>query len=322
MAGIMNFAALDFETANSDQSSVCAMAIAFVRDGRIVDSFSTLVKPKSDTFDERCVRVHGIRATDVQNAPAFEEAWERVEEKITTLPVIAHNAPFDLSILNHHLRLLSRTTTFEKWACTCEIARALLPGLPNHRLPTLARVFGISLNHHDPASDAQACAELGIPFDRMAAPDGLVSFIRPIRHFTERVTNTLHRHRQIRRGDARYLEISIRDVLPTSLDDGRRRSRRRCCAGWSLQWHEVRFYRRPCFPVANRRRGIRHATRRTRHWLRLATDRLSSSPVTMSLKSTNDAAAVRINWIRQRSCSAAGKKVKILTEDEFIDLIE
>ena len=34
-----DFAAIDFETANSERTSVCSVGIVIVRDGRIVDTF-------------------------------------------------------------------------------------------------------------------------------------------------------------------------------------------------------------------------------------------------------------------------------------------
>jgi len=57
--------------------------------------------------------------------------------------------------------------------CTRMIAAR--EGIPveNHRLPTLCNYYGISLNHHNAASDSDACAEIlcnyiraGIDLDR------------------------------------------------------------------------------------------------------------------------------------------------------------
>ena len=36
-----DFAAIDFETANNERSSVCSMGIVIVRDGQIADSFNS-----------------------------------------------------------------------------------------------------------------------------------------------------------------------------------------------------------------------------------------------------------------------------------------
>ena len=41
-----DFAAIDFETANSERSSVCSVGVVIVRGGEIVDKFYSLIKPE------------------------------------------------------------------------------------------------------------------------------------------------------------------------------------------------------------------------------------------------------------------------------------
>ena len=45
-----NFAAIDFETANQQRTSVCSAGIVIVRDGEIVDSYYSLIKPEPEYF--------------------------------------------------------------------------------------------------------------------------------------------------------------------------------------------------------------------------------------------------------------------------------
>jgi DNA polymerase III epsilon subunit-like protein len=45
-----NFAAIDFETANQQRTSVCSVGIVIVRDGEIVDSYYSLIKPEPEYF--------------------------------------------------------------------------------------------------------------------------------------------------------------------------------------------------------------------------------------------------------------------------------
>ena len=45
-----NFAAIDFETANSCRSSVCSVGIVIVREGEIVDSFYSLINPEPNYY--------------------------------------------------------------------------------------------------------------------------------------------------------------------------------------------------------------------------------------------------------------------------------
>ena len=41
-----DFAAIDFETANYERTSVCSVGIVVVRHGEIVDSFYSLIQPE------------------------------------------------------------------------------------------------------------------------------------------------------------------------------------------------------------------------------------------------------------------------------------
>ncbi len=40
-----NFVAIDFETANFAQSSVCSVGLVIVKDGEIVDNYYSLIRP-------------------------------------------------------------------------------------------------------------------------------------------------------------------------------------------------------------------------------------------------------------------------------------
>ena len=48
-----DFAAIDFETANSERTSVCSVGIVIVRDGEIIDSYYSLIKPEPEYYSYR-----------------------------------------------------------------------------------------------------------------------------------------------------------------------------------------------------------------------------------------------------------------------------
>ena len=50
-AGLKDFAAIDFETANNERSSVCSVGIVIVRNGEIVDSFYSLINPEPNYYN-------------------------------------------------------------------------------------------------------------------------------------------------------------------------------------------------------------------------------------------------------------------------------
>lgn len=45
-----NFAAIDFETANEQRASVCSVGIVIVREGEIVDTYYSLIRPEPEYY--------------------------------------------------------------------------------------------------------------------------------------------------------------------------------------------------------------------------------------------------------------------------------
>ena len=45
-----NFAAIDFETANEQRTSVCSVGVVIVREGEIVDTYYSLIRPEPEYY--------------------------------------------------------------------------------------------------------------------------------------------------------------------------------------------------------------------------------------------------------------------------------
>ena len=90
-----DFAAIDFETANEQPSSVCSVGVVIVRNGKIVDSFYSLIHPEPEYFKWFCCQVHGLCEEDTDSAPVFPYVWEKIAPLIEGLPLVVHNSPFD-----------------------------------------------------------------------------------------------------------------------------------------------------------------------------------------------------------------------------------
>ncbi|WP_373812639.1 exonuclease domain-containing protein, partial [Porphyromonas loveana] len=90
-----DFAAIDFETANSERTSVCSVGIIVVRGGEIVHRYYSLIRPEPDYYNHHNTRVHGLTAADTESARIFPDVWAEVEPLIAGLPLVAHNKPFD-----------------------------------------------------------------------------------------------------------------------------------------------------------------------------------------------------------------------------------
>ncbi len=159
-----NFAAIDFETANANRASVCAVGVVVVRDGAIADSFYSLIRPRPNYYSRFTTAVHGLTAADTDGAPDFEEVWREVAPRIEGLELVAHNSPFDEGCLRAVFNIYDMPYPDYRFHCTCRASRRTFGRtLPNHQLHTVAAACGFDLRqHHHALADAEACARIAI----------------------------------------------------------------------------------------------------------------------------------------------------------------
>lgn len=156
-----DFAAIDFETANQNTSSVCSVGVVIVRDGWITEKFYRLIRPEPEWYSYWNIRVHGLTEKDTGDAPVFPDVWAEIADKIADLPLVAHNSPFDEGCLKAVHRVYQMDYPGYTFYCTCRAARKAFPELRNHKLHTVAAHIGFDLkNHHHALADAEACAEI------------------------------------------------------------------------------------------------------------------------------------------------------------------
>ena len=157
--------AIDFETANHDRGSACAVGLVRVCEGRIVDRYTTLIRPPERVgfFSPYNTAVHGITAADVVDAPGWEQVHARIVEFADGDPLVAHNAAFDMGVLRHTCGHTGLSHPAWRYACTLALSRRTWDGLPDHRLPTVCAHIGHRMrNHHRADEDAEAAARIMI----------------------------------------------------------------------------------------------------------------------------------------------------------------
>lgn len=161
---MQDFAAIDFETANNEASSVCSVGIVIVRGGEIVDSFYSLIQPEPNYYNYHCSMVHGLTAEDTDNAEVFPYVWEKVADRLKGLPMVSHTL-FDERCLKAVFRTYQMDYPDYEWYDTCQAARKAFPKptVPNHQLHTISALCGYNLeNHHHALADAEACAYIAM----------------------------------------------------------------------------------------------------------------------------------------------------------------
>lgn len=161
---MLNFAAIDFETANGNPCSVCSVGVVVVRENKVVDKIYRLIHPVPNYYSPANVRVHGLTKADTDSADTFPEVWAEIEPLIEGLPLVAHFSRFDENCLKSAFSRFGMTYPGYEFHCTCNASRRVFGrALPNHRLPTVARKCGYDLSaHHHALADAEACAAIAI----------------------------------------------------------------------------------------------------------------------------------------------------------------
>ncbi len=157
----LNFTAIDFETANSNRGSVCAVGLTKVRGGAIVDSTSWLIKPPASVghFDARNISVHGIEPRDVVRAANWEESLNRILAFTGGDALVAHNASFDRSVLRNACAESGFEPPKLTFHCSVNLAKRVLQ-LENNKLPSVARALGLApFEHHHAGADSAVCAQ-------------------------------------------------------------------------------------------------------------------------------------------------------------------
>lgn len=158
----MNFTAIDFETANDQRSSACALGIVCIEDGIITEQRYFLIKPPGVYFHPFNIAIHGIRRADVIDQPDFAELWPAIKHYFEDCIIIAHNASFDMSVLRATLDYFEIPYPNLRYGCTCLMSKKQWPERLSHRLNDVAAMLDIDFLHHHALEDAQACAQIAI----------------------------------------------------------------------------------------------------------------------------------------------------------------
>lgn len=152
-----DFIAIDFETANPQRVSACAIGYAKVYDCKIIETKGYLIKPIGGHAPFQS-KIHGIKDEHTFDKPYFEELFPVIKD-IFNYPLVAHSL-FDKQVLNalsDHFNLRLKFDYIDSSA----IAKERLPTLKNCKLQTLVKHFDLpAFKHHDAKEDAIACAKV------------------------------------------------------------------------------------------------------------------------------------------------------------------
>ena len=160
----MKFVAIDFETANYSELSICSVGIAVFENNQLADTYYSLIRPpkgygwfRSDWI----TGCHGISHTDVYNAPEFPAVAPEIFARLSVADVVvAHNAQFDMRVLHSTAVHFNLPCPAFEYLCTCQLAKRVWPQLPDKQLPTVAAHIGHKFEHHRALADAEAAGRI------------------------------------------------------------------------------------------------------------------------------------------------------------------
>jgi DNA polymerase-3 subunit epsilon len=154
------FVAIDFETADRGADSACAVALVRVEGWEVVAKEVRLIRPPRRWI--RFSYIHGIEWQHVADQPVFRDVWPQLTPLLGgAKQLVAHNAPFDRGVLRACCDAADLEMPPVPFLCSCQLARRTWSLRPAN-LPAVCRFLNISLNHHDPLSDAEAAARIVI----------------------------------------------------------------------------------------------------------------------------------------------------------------
>ncbi len=138
-----------------------------IKDGKIIDRFDELIDPKRP-IPQKITDLTFITDEMVKGKSTEEEVVKRFLAWCDNLPMVAHNAKFDISFMNaacnkYNLKEFNYTVID-----TMSMARLLHPEWPNHKLGTLTKRLDVPWDeekHHRADYDAEGTA---LAFYKMA----------------------------------------------------------------------------------------------------------------------------------------------------------
>lgn len=157
----LNFTAVDVETANSQRASICSVGVARVRDGEVIETWSSLVRPHAELaeFHERNMGLHQIRPGDVAEAPEWDEVYAELLAFAGEDAFVAHSG-FDASAIGQATMIYDLEPMENLWYDSEVISRNLLT-LASYRLPAVSNFLELTeFEHHAAEEDALQCARI------------------------------------------------------------------------------------------------------------------------------------------------------------------
>ncbi|MEE9554229.1 MAG: helicase C-terminal domain-containing protein [candidate division Zixibacteria bacterium] len=158
-----SFTAIDLETTGLQpaKNEIIELGAARFVDGKLVETFSQLVKPVRKIPSE-ITGITGIDNETVKNAPVLDSVFENFKRFLDESTwIVGQNINFDLGFLKPHLSEIENADLERKSLDTAALSRILFPRLQRYSLSSLVAYFGVSRGSaHRALSDCRATGDV------------------------------------------------------------------------------------------------------------------------------------------------------------------
>lgn len=171
-----DFCVVDLETTglNPVYDEIIEVALLKVRDNKVIDSFTSLVRPETVYVDEDddgniigeyyiddfIVELTGITNEMLAEAPTLKENFEEILGFIDNDVIVGHNVNFDINFLyDFATDNYSKELSNDFWDLM-KLSRRILKDIDRHRLIDLADFFGYTFTGHRALNDCQATLDI------------------------------------------------------------------------------------------------------------------------------------------------------------------
>ncbi len=119
-----------------------------MKDGAVIESFDELINP-GVLIDSEITELTGINNNMVRDCPNEEEVVRKFKEWIGDLPLVAHNARFDINMLEMAYYKYNLGTLDNTVLDTMIISQIINKDLKRHNLSALTKNYGITFSESD-----------------------------------------------------------------------------------------------------------------------------------------------------------------------------
>lgn len=157
------YSVVDLETTGTSRKNgdrIIQIGCVLVQSGKVINSFETKINPLMK-IPHNIEQLTGIKNSDVQDAPLFDDVAATLESLLTDTIFVAHNVDFDFPFLNHELVMAGYEPLHIKAIDTVTLSQILMPTAKSYRLRDLTNYLHIEHDHpHSAVSDAEATGHL------------------------------------------------------------------------------------------------------------------------------------------------------------------